>query len=388
MCPPAAAALDESWTREEFFRYMKYMAEGRSVPADVITDVNPFNRLPETLPGENKWYYITSMENRGAEGGFWKPRGQPREIYGDASITGWEATHEFYEGQGPHVEKTNWLMLEYYTTPNVSREAVPARDANSLCLVFRSCNSPLSDSENYVYSLRPCNFNIPTGQRVTNQMQVDTGSCNIMQRVTSILPIQPVENPAELDHTDSGGYLELLDLLFTPSPSSGGSDNSSCMTMLSDECFDYPDAMLDLEAESGDHVEHKDAGCNLSVSDSSKPDDIVVQAAISGLPIEERYSENARDAGKAVNRDSSRPLTSDSQSSEPLNNSQTPSADGRNKTDGRLKKLKRKYLSTSSSQSSDGSNSGQAPSPSPGGRTKTDGTLKKLQKKYLCFMPF
>lgn len=82
---------------------------------------------------------------------------------------------------------------------------------------------------------------------------------------------------------DPGGYLELLDLLFTPSPSSGGSDNSSCMTMLSDECFDYPDTMLDLEAESGDHVEHKDAGCNLSVSDSSKPDDIVVQAAISGI---------------------------------------------------------------------------------------------------------
>lgn len=55
------------------------------------------------------------------------------------------------------------------------------------------------------------------------------------------------------------------------------------MTTLSDECFDYLDAMLDLEAESGDHVEHKDAGSNLSVSDSSKPEDIVDEAEISGI---------------------------------------------------------------------------------------------------------
>lgn len=66
---------------------------------------------------------MNSMENRGVEGGFWDPRGEPREVFADASINGWEATYEFYEGQGLDVKKTDWLMLEYYMTPKVSSEA-------------------------------------------------------------------------------------------------------------------------------------------------------------------------------------------------------------------------------------------------------------------------
>lgn len=93
-----------------------------------------------------------------------------------------------------------------------------------------------------------------------------------MQRASSfMLPGHPVENLPELDEFDPRDYIELLDLGIPQSPSSG-SDNSSCLTMLSDECFDFLDAMLDLEAESGDHVESKDAGFNLAV-----------QAAISGI---------------------------------------------------------------------------------------------------------
>ncbi|XP_039171708.1 NAC domain-containing protein 74 [Eucalyptus grandis] len=401
MCPPAVAPLfDIKYisSNEELFKFMFCMARADFFPANVITDVNPFNCLPETLP-ENTWYFTNSMENRGAEGGFWMPRGEPREIFGDAFINGWEETHEFYEGRGPKVEKTNWLMLEYYMTSKVSGAALSARDAKSLCKVFRSGSLPLSNSEmlqnaagtefrreNYLYSLSPDNFNIPTEQCVTNQMQVNTTSCNVMRRASSFFLSHPIESLPELGHINPGDYLELLDLGIPQSPSSQ-SDNSSCMTMLSDEIFDYLVAMLDSEVESGEHVEHSDAGCNLNVTDSSKPDDVVVQAAISGLPIKERSSQNARD-GKPVNRDGSPPLTLASQSRQLSDSSQTPSADGRNKTDGRLKKLKRKYLPTSSSQSSDGSNSGRAPSPGPGGRTKTDGALKKLQKKYLCFMPF
>ncbi|KAI3439649.1 NAC domain-containing protein [Psidium guajava] len=362
MCPPVLpplADMNECHTHEELFVFMFYMNEGYFVPANVITDVNPFNCLPETLPAENMWYFMNSMENKGVEGGFWDPSGEPREVFGDASINGWEATYEFYEGQGLDVKKTDWLMLEYYMTPKVSSEAASTKDAKSLCKVIRGSGLPLSDSE-----------------MLQNQMQVDTTSFNIMRRTSSfILPSHPVENLPELDEFDPRDYIELLDLGIPQSPSSG-SDNSSCLTMLSDECFDFLDAMLDLEVESGDHVESKDAGFNL-----------VVQEAISGLPVEERPSENARD-GKAVNKDNSPPLTLDSQGSRLSNISPAPSADGRNKTDGRLKKLKRKYLPASSSQSSDGSNSSRAPSPGPGGRAKTDGTLKKLQKKYLCFMPF
>ncbi|KAF8022867.1 hypothetical protein BT93_F0396 [Corymbia citriodora subsp. variegata] len=362
MCPPAVSPLfdiNNVHSTEELFAFVCCMARAEFVPAHVITDVNPFTCLPETLP-ENVWYFMNPTESKGADGGFWKPRGQPREIFGDDSINGWEATHEFYKGQGPHVEKTNWLMLEYYITSKVSGEALSAKDAKSLCKVFRSGSLPLSDSEmlqnvagtefrreNYVYSLPPDNFNIPTEQYATNQMQVDTTSCNLLRCVSSFRLRQPVENLPELDDFGPDDCFSLLDLDFTRSPSSP-SENSSCVTMLSEECFNFLDAMLDLEAESGDHAEHKDADCYLSISDFSKPDDIVVQAAISGLPIEERSSENARD-GKAV--DSSPPCTLDS-------------------------------------QSSSGSNSSQALSPGPDGRAEADGTSEKLQKKCMCFMPF
>ncbi|KAF8022865.1 hypothetical protein BT93_F0395 [Corymbia citriodora subsp. variegata] len=400
MCPPALVPLFDInifRSTEELFAFMFYMPRADFVPANVITNVNPFGCLPETLP-ENKWYFMNAMENKGAEGGFWKPRGEPRKIFDDDFINGWEAIHEFHKGQGPHVEKTNWLMLEYRMTSKVSREAPLAKDAKSLCKVFCSSSSPPSDSEmlqnvagtefrgeNDLYSQPPDYFNIPAEQRGTNQIQVDITCCNIMRRASSFILSHPVENLPELDHIDPGDYLELLDLGIPQSPSSSW-DNSSCVTMSSDE-FDYLDAMLDLEAEIGDNGEHKDVGCNLSVCDSSKPDDIVVQTAISGLPIEERSSKNARD-GKTVNRESSPPLTLVSRSSQLLDSSQTPSADGKNKTDGRLKKPKRKYLPTSSPQSSEGSNSSRMPSPGPGGKAKTDGKLKKLRKKYLCFMPF
>ncbi|KAK3424765.1 hypothetical protein EUGRSUZ_F01535 [Eucalyptus grandis] len=165
---------------EELFTFFFCMPHADFAPANVMTDVNPFDCLPQTLL-ENVWYFMDSMENKGAEGGFWKPRGEPREIFGDASIKGWEATHEFYEVQGPHVEKTDWLMLEYYITTKVSREALPAKDTKSLCKVFCSSSLPPSDSEmpqnvagteflteNFINSLPPDNFNIPTKQ----QMQV------------------------------------------------------------------------------------------------------------------------------------------------------------------------------------------------------------------------
>ncbi|KAI6674283.1 hypothetical protein NL676_002189 [Syzygium grande] len=124
------------------------------------------------------WCFVNSMENKGAEGGFWKPRGEPRDIVGDASVDGRVATHEFFEEQGPHAKKTNWLMLEDYLSLKVSREAVLAKyypnstlsmlihgciftllpvngqfrldfmqDANSLCKVFCSSNSPPSNGE-------------------------------------------------------------------------------------------------------------------------------------------------------------------------------------------------------------------------------------------------
>ncbi|KAI6699190.1 hypothetical protein NL676_019309 [Syzygium grande] len=98
------------------------------------------------------------MENKGAEGGFWKPGGGPRDIAGDASVNGQVATHEFYEEQGPRVGKTDWLMLEDYITLKVSREAVLANFSSrvsSCASFFPSLRCPILSSSSTSPSFRP-----------------------------------------------------------------------------------------------------------------------------------------------------------------------------------------------------------------------------------------
>lgn len=85
-------------------------------------------------------------------------------------------------------------------------------------------------------------------------------------------PSDPVaENPPENDPIPGGDFLELWDLVPPGSPSS--SDNSSCVTMSSDECFDSLALLQDLERET--NLYH-----NTSASD--RPDRIITGTAGSG----------------------------------------------------------------------------------------------------------
>lgn len=97
-------------------------------------------------------------------------------------------------------------------------------------------------------------------------------------------PNLPVANLPETDCFSRGDYLELQDL-DNPASRSSSSDNSSCMTMSSDEYFDSIALLRDLESESNQALAQKDKDCKLSVTASLRPDEVVVLPASQGTSI-------------------------------------------------------------------------------------------------------
>lgn len=112
-------------------------------------------------------------------------------------------------------------------------------------------------------------------------------------------PNLPVANLPEIDCFSRGDYLELLDL-DNPASRSSSSDNSSCMTMSSDEYFDSIALLRDLESESNQALAQKDKDCKLSVTASLRPDEVVVLPASQGS-----YISNEGGKPHAVETDSS-----------------------------------------------------------------------------------
>lgn len=86
------------------------------------------------------------------------------------------------------------------------------------------------------------------------------------------------ENLPEVGYLSEGDYMELLDLDNPASPSSS-SENSSCVTMSSGECFDSLALLQDL----GDS--QKDVGLKFAVSSSLRPEEGIVFPPSSGLSI-------------------------------------------------------------------------------------------------------
>lgn len=88
---------------------------------------------------------------------------------------------------------------------------------------------------------------------------------------------------AEMDDFFEGDYLELLDLDIPTSPSSS-SENSSCLTMSSDDDFDTMDVLCDAERDINQDRAQRDAACIRSSAASRLKKEVVHQGA-SGLSI-------------------------------------------------------------------------------------------------------
>lgn len=97
-------------------------------------------------------------------------------------------------------------------------------------------------------------------------------------------PLVPrlAEIPPEMDYSAEGDFLELLDLDIPTSPSS--SENSSCLTMSSDEDFDTMDVLCDVEHGINHDRAQRDAACIHSSAPSRLKKEVVHPVA-SGLSI-------------------------------------------------------------------------------------------------------
>lgn len=65
---------------------------------------------------EGIWYIVCSGEKKESVYGFWKVCEEPCEIYSNTDITGWKTTLEYFEGQTPHEQRTDWVMHAYSIT--------------------------------------------------------------------------------------------------------------------------------------------------------------------------------------------------------------------------------------------------------------------------------
>lgn len=95
-------------------------------------------------------------------------------------------------------------------------------------------------------------------------------------------PFYLVGNPPEIDYISRGDFLELLDLDNPASPSSS-SDDSSCLTSSSDECFDSLALLQELDSEINWHSAQKNESCKFSVSASFRPNEVVMAPISPGL---------------------------------------------------------------------------------------------------------
>ncbi|KAK3030528.1 hypothetical protein RJ639_039558, partial [Escallonia herrerae] len=304
--PPADIGL---WTEEELFKSLGKIIDGSPLPGNVIADVNPYQYKPSHLP-EGIWYLIRSEGKRDSENGFWKVKGKACEIFTNSTITGWRTTLEFYEGQAPHGRRTDWLIQEYgITYKGVGNKSKP-KDSKSLCRIFHS------DQQGSDHELPPQYGEADTARKnqadsiLASIPKADssTGRGSLRQSQEKIksstgpLPVRaddpPAENLSNSDYILSGDYIELDDLADPRSPSSS-SDNSSCLSLTSDECFDTLALLQDLEDEH-QKQQAKDASFKYTVSARVKPNEVVLRPANIGSIISSIHKSDDHAPGSAT----------------------------------------------------------------------------------------
>ncbi|XP_031254813.1 NAC domain-containing protein 26-like [Pistacia vera] len=392
MCPPAASPLpdiDTSSTYEEFFGSLEKMNKGYPLPSNVINDVDPYSLMPSNLP-DGLWFLVPYKDKTIAQNGHWKAKGEACEIFSNSVITGWRTTLEFYEVQNQHERKTDWVMQEFRITQKKWCESKKAEDASSLCRVFLIDKlSPSHEKQQNMAAESAADISGGTHihstelssevvkndriQGSTSKPQVnndddETREMAAMERQANCL----VENLSEISYLSEGDYLELCDLDYPVSPSSS-SENSSCMTMSSDEYFDSLALLQELETKNSDDIVQENAGYKYSFSTSHKPNKVVMFPE-SLVSIERSKSTS----GEIFKSDSSVPDSA--MASKNLDQLAGKQAINVQKADYRNE--------GPSSNSQYSATSSDTNIVIPRKKRKPTGRIKQLKKKYFCFMPF
>lgn len=375
MCPPAPvpppANIGLYWTDEEIFMSLESLTKGSFNPENVLTDVNPYQHRPSNLPGD-LWYFMRAEQEKDSEHGSWNARGEANQIFGNSSITGWRTTLEFYEGQAPHGQRTNWVMQEYRINPKGHRSNGNSKVSGLLCRVFLSGPNPevrrklggLENSEGNHFHPRSSSLLIQEPGSTSGQGSMSESQAR--GRDDNMRPLAEngghVDIPIE-DILYMGDYLELDDLADGESRSSS-SDNTSCVTVSSEECFDSLALLQDIEDDFNRQEQGKDANFKFSVAASARPTEVVMRPANLGSLI----SSNGR---------------------------QPPAGDADKKVLEKMDPKKAIKIQKVESRNEGTSNSRNVASSSSSHKAVPEGEkdaqvkeMKKLRKKYLCFMPF
>ncbi|KAK6939506.1 NAC domain [Dillenia turbinata] len=375
-----SADISELWTEAELILSLESYKRGAPTPQNVMTDVNPYNYEPVNLPN-GIWYLTHSVVDKNAEMGFWKVRGDACRIFTNSSIIGWRTTLDFYMGQVPREHKTDWVMQEYSITLKEQCENVKLKDRRVLCRVFRSdgqilrhekASNPTDVNVSVeIYSnsmpLVHANAHSKAGLSSESESKVKekADSENGLLVMVDKFPNQPLEILPE-DFISSGDYLELRDLDDPGSPSSS-SENSSCLSMLSDECFDSLALLKDLKTKSNQNLR---PNCRASVTEIVQPDEVIMLTNSSGDGI---GNKSVLQTWGTVKTDFSRPGSSMEGSSEIKKHASITREPG-----------PRKGGSSSSSHRAEASGHKRSV-----GRMKAAfGQMSRLKQKCLCFMPF
>ncbi|KAA8537666.1 hypothetical protein F0562_027344 [Nyssa sinensis] len=393
MCPPApaplAADISVYWTDEELCLSLAKIIRGSPLPGNVLADVNPYQHMPSKLP-DGVWYFICSEQKKDTEIGSWKAKGEACEIFANAAITGWRTTLEFYEGQAPNGQKTDWIMQEYMISDKGLCENSKPKESGLLLRVFlsgeRSPNHKKHHKQggidnagrNHFHSLAsvvPIADNT-SGQRSTSESQVkNRNDAGGLLTITRNFQNLPVENLPENDYILRDDFLELDDLADPESPSSS-SDNSSRLSSSADEYFNSVALLRDLGGENNQDWDGKDTNFKFSVSASVRPNEVVMYPVTLGSLVSSNGSKSATEE------------TVKSRFSIPGSAIEGKFMDKRAPKHA-IKSQKSDHRSEGPSNSHKATVSSSSHKAVPETEKKAvDGKMKKPRKEYLCFMPF
>ncbi|XP_024969072.1 NAC domain-containing protein 96-like isoform X2 [Cynara cardunculus var. scolymus] len=370
MCPPAsvtapAIELDNYWTDEVVCKSLVQFKSGCPLPLNVLPDVDPYECMPSNLP-ENMWYFCSGTK-KDAEHGFWMSTGEACEIYSTSVFTGLRKTLQFYEGQAPNGQKTNWMMQEYTTTEKYSNKL----DCRALCRVFladdKRSSRRLSESEllekrmddgTGASAMANTSPDPPSAMADTSpdppSAMADTSPDQPSGMGNNRSPDWPPENIPDREYVLMGDYLELDDLAASISHSSSSAD-SSCMTMTSEEFFD-PVALM---RELGDDIVHQevqDSSVKLNLSAPTKLKEVIMDPTTLG------FCDDGKECKPSITQASK---TDDTPQNEPGDDRKESTSNGINTTAAAA-------ASSSSEEKKD----------------RGGGTKKRKVMKYLCFLAF
>ncbi|XP_075484881.1 uncharacterized protein LOC142524700 [Primulina tabacum] len=207
--------------------------------------------------------------------GFWKPKGRACKIYSNSVINGWRSTLEYYEGKAHDAaQTTDWVMQEYsITQKEISGEKNNPKEPTSLCRVFLCNGSSHINGAHTKGESEDISLRASVIPKTNNTSEQDSKS----ESKKNSSPREIVDFKCFM----TGDYLEVDDLE-DPESHSSSSQNSSCPSKLSDECFDWM-ALLD-ELEEGDVADSQGKywSSRYSITTSVKSNDVIMVHPSSG----------------------------------------------------------------------------------------------------------